>query len=98
MGNSKHFSSGLRLTGMESRPIIEEKELTQEEIERDEQLARDLVSMVPLPSHLFELRGEPVIKPEANKDLISAYLADLEAYQNMQQLREEGKAVDEAEF
>ena len=36
LGNSKHHSSGLRLTGMDSRPIIEEKELTQEEIERNE--------------------------------------------------------------
>lgn len=54
--------------------------------------------MVPLPPHLFELRGEPIIKPEASKELINAYLADLEAYQNMKQRREEGKEVDEAEF
>ena len=58
-----------------------------------------MVELVELPPHLFEIKGEPVIKADANNDLVEKYLRDLENYQGLVEQREDSsEEVDEAEF
>ena len=55
--------------------------------------------MVELPPHLFEIKGEPVIKADASADVVEKYLRDLEAYQVLMEQREDSsEEVDEAEY
>lgn len=77
--SSPAVTSPVKLGTVESRPIIEEP--SPEEQEKREKLAKDLVELVELPAHLFEIKGEPVIKADASNDLVEKYLRDLEQYQ-----------------
>lgn len=45
----------------------------------------DLAELIPLPSHLFELNGVPIIKQDADHGLVSRYLKDLEKYQELKE-------------
>ena len=44
------------------------------------EMSKDLVDTIPLPAHLFELNGKPMLKKEASADMVETYLRDLEKY------------------
>ena len=59
--------------------------LTGEVEEKIAQLSKDLVESIPLPAHLFELKGKPMLKKEASADMVETYLRDLEKYQELKE-------------
>ena len=59
----------------------------------------DLAELIPLPSHLFELNGVPIIKQDADHGLVSRYLKDLEKYQELkEQKADSSEEIDEDEY
>ena len=49
------------------------------------EMSKDLVDTIPLPAHLFELNGKPMLKKEASADMVETYLRDLEKYQELKE-------------
>ena len=75
------------------------KELSPEEDTKKNQLNKDLANLVPLPQHLFELDGVPMIKKDADMGLVDKYLKDLQRFQELKEQKEDSsEEIDEEEF